>query len=202
MTHDMKTKPELVSRRLSKPDRRRQLLDVALKLVREEGADRLTLGYLALRAAVSKPVVYEHFGTRSGLLIALYKLLDATQSDALRQALTTGDRNLKETAALLAAAYIHCAVDTGGEWHAIGAALAGSEEKGAVLQELLGGYVQLFAGVLAPHCDLPEAELARRCVGLVGAGEALAAAMVQGTYAEADAAGAFAALIRGGLSPG
>lgn len=201
MKHPMKTKPELASRRLAKPERRRQLLDTALKVVREEGADRLTLGHLAVRAAVSKPVVYEHFGTRSGLLIALYKLLDARQSDALRQALTTGDRNLSETAALLAAAYIHCAVDTGSEWHAIGAALAGSEEKGAVLQELLGGYVQLFAGVLGPHCELPDAELARRCLGLVGAGEALAAAMVQGTYTEADAAGAFAALIRGGLSP-
>lgn len=199
MKQETKTKPEIASRRLAKPERRRQLLDTALQVIREEGADRLTLGYLAVRAEVSKPVVYEHFGTRSGLLIALYKLLDARQSDALRQALTTGDRDLKETAALLAAAYIHCAVDTGGEWHAIGAALAGSEEKGAVLQELLGGYVQLFAGVLGAHCELSPAELSRRCVGLVGAGEALAAAMVQGTYTEADAAGAFAALIRGGL---
>jgi len=201
MKQETKTKPELASRRLAKPARRQQLLDTALQVIREEGADRLTLGYLAVRADVSKPVVYEHFGTRSGLLIALYKLLDARQSEALRQALTTGDQDLKETAALLAAAYIHCAVDTGGEWYAIGAALAGSEEKGAVLQELLGGYVQLFAGVLGPHCDLPDAELVRRCVGLVGAGEALAAAMVQGTFTEADAAAAFAALIRGGLSP-
>jgi len=199
MKQETKTKPEIASRRLARPARRQQLLDTALQVIREEGADRLTLGYLAVRADVSKPVVYEHFGTRSGLLIALYKLLDARQSEALRQALTTGDRDLKETAALLAAAYIHCAVDTGGEWHAIGAALAGSEEKGAVLQELLGGYVELFAGVLGPHCELSDAELARRCVGLVGAGEALAAAMVQGTYTEADAAGAFAALIRGAL---
>ena len=41
------------SRRLSKAERRRQLLDTALVIVREEGADRLTLGHLAARAGVS-----------------------------------------------------------------------------------------------------------------------------------------------------
>ncbi|QEI09306.1 TetR/AcrR family transcriptional regulator [Pigmentiphaga aceris] len=176
------------------------MLDTALQIIREEGGDRLTLGHLAIRAGVSKPVAYEHFGTRSALLIALYKALDLRQTNALKQALSAGERNLAETADLLAAAYINCAVDTGGEWHAIGAALAGSEEKGAVLQELLDGYVQLFASVLVPFSELSPAELARRCVGLVGAGEALSAAMVQGTYTESDAANTFAALIRGGVS--
>ena len=57
------------SGRLSSASRRRQLLAVALSIVREEGADRLTLGHLAQRAGVSKPVAYDHFGTRSGLLI-------------------------------------------------------------------------------------------------------------------------------------
>jgi AcrR family transcriptional regulator len=42
--------------RLSKAERRQQLLDTALAIVREEGADRLTLGHLAARAGVSKPI--------------------------------------------------------------------------------------------------------------------------------------------------
>ena len=58
------TTGEAASRRLSKAERRQQLLDTALRIVREEGADRLTLGHLAIRAGVSKPVTYEHFGTR------------------------------------------------------------------------------------------------------------------------------------------
>ena len=125
--------------RLSKAERRRQLLDMALVIVREEGADRLTLGHLAARAGVSKPVPYEHFGTRSGLLIELYKSLDKEQANALREALRRVQRNLKATANVLATAYIHCSADTSGEWHAVGAALSGSEEMGAVHQELIDG---------------------------------------------------------------
>ncbi len=186
-------------RRLSRAERRRQLLDTALLIVRDEGADRLTLGRLAARAGVSKPVAYDHFGTRSGLLIELYKSIDTEQTNALRDALNTGERGFGETVRVLASTYIHCSVDTGGEWHAVGAALAGSEEMDAVHRELLDGYVRLFASVLQPHGALSPVELERRCVGLVGAGEALSAAMVRGDCSEAEAAEAFASLIQGGL---
>lgn len=185
--------------RLPKAQRRRQLMDTALQIVRDEGADRLTLGYLAERAGVSKPIAYDHFGTRSGLLIELYKSIDAEHADALRAALAAGHRSLEDTAQLLASAYVHCSAETSGEWQAIGAALAGSQEKEAVYQQLLDGYVQLFAAALKPHTALPRAELVRRCVGLIGAGEALSAAMVRGQCREAEAAAAFAALILGGL---
>ncbi|WP_413739026.1 TetR/AcrR family transcriptional regulator [Sodalis sp. RH21] len=192
-----------VSRRLSKAQRKRQLLDTALAIVREEGADRLTLGHLAARAGVSKPVAYDHFGTRSGLLIELYKSIDIEQANALRAALTSGERSMEDMAAVLAAAYIHCAANTSGEWHAVGAALAGSGEMEAVYQELIDGYVQLFASVLKPYVTLPPGELERRCIGLVGAGEALSAAMVRGSHRESEAAETFAALIEGGLrAPG
>jgi AcrR family transcriptional regulator len=186
--------------RLSKESRRQQLLDTALIIIRKEGADRLTLGHLATRAGVSKPITYEHFSTRLGLLTALYKLLDEQQLQALQEALTRVQDNLRDTADVLATAYIHCAVDTGGELHAVRAALAGSEEMGAVQQELLAGYVQLFSATLAPHSSLPPAALHRCCVGLVGAGEALCALMLSGQSSEQEAAIAFSALIRGGLS--
>ena len=154
--------------RLSKAERRRQLLDMALVIVREEGADRLTLGHLAARAGVSKPIPYEHFGTRSGLLIELYKSLDKEQANALREDLRRVQRNLEATADVLAPAYIHCSADTSAEWHAVGAALSGSEAMGAVHQELIDGYVQLFVSALEPHSTLPPDELQRRCVGLIG----------------------------------
>lgn len=186
-------------RRLSKTERRRQLLDTAIKIVREEGADSLTLGHLAKRAGISKPVAYEHFGTRSTLLIELYRLIDAEQVNALRAALATDERSFAETAEVLASTYIHCYADTSGEWHAVGAALAGSEEKEAVYQELLDGYVQLFATLLKPHSTLPASVLEQRCIGLIGAGEALSAAMVRGNCSEAEATQTFIALIQGGL---
>ncbi|HEX2526048.1 MAG TPA: TetR/AcrR family transcriptional regulator [Geminicoccus sp.] len=191
--------PPSSTSRLSKAERRQQLLDTARVIVREEGADRLTLGHLAARAGVSKPIVYEHFGTRPGLLIALYKAIDAGQAEAVREALLAAPRELDETATMLADAYMHCYADTSGEWHAVGAALSGSEEMGAVHQELLAIYVSLFVTALEPYSTLPARLLHLCCVGLVGAGEALSAAMVRGEATEKQAAEALAALMRGSV---
>jgi AcrR family transcriptional regulator len=191
-----------VAKRLSKAERRRQLLDTAILVVREEGADRLTLGHLAVCAGVSKPVVYDHFETRSELLIALYRWIDTQKVDAFREAMSASRHSGAETAGLLAAAYIQCAADIDGEFHAVGAALAGSEEKAAVFQELLANSVAMFVAVLAPHSRLSPDELKRRCVGLVGAGEALAAAKLRGDCDEGEAIGTFTGIIDGAVQRG
>ncbi|UIJ72673.1 TetR/AcrR family transcriptional regulator [Aurantimonas sp. HBX-1] len=200
MTSAMATgKGEKIVRRLSKAGRRRQLLDTALRIVRTEGADRLTLGHLAASAGVSKPVAYDHFGTRSGLLIELYRWIDTERVNAFRDAMATEKRGFEETAGMLASAYIDCAADMTDEFHAVGAALAGSEEKAVVFQELLDNSVQMFVSVLTPFAALSSPELQRRCVGLVGAGEALSAAVVRGKLDRTEAAGVFASMIKGSL---
>ncbi|OCR26204.1 TetR family transcriptional regulator [Pseudomonas syringae] len=175
------------------------MLDTALLIVREEDADRLTLGHLAVRAGVSKPVVYDHFGTRSGLLIELYKWIDTERVNAFRDAMSRTTRSVEETALVLASAYIQCAADSTDEFYAVGAALAGSTEKAAVFQELLDNCVQMFVTVLKPHTALSAAELERRCTGLVGAGEALSGALVRGRHGMDEVTDAFASLIRGAL---
>lgn len=189
------------STRLPKAERHRQLLSSARAIVRDEGADRLTLGRLSEAAGVSKPVVYDHFPTRTALLIELYKWLDAEQVDAFRHAMAAKPKGKAETVDLLAEAYIQCAAETKGEVYNLGAALAGSEEKGAVVRERLDHCVKMFVAVLAPHSSASERDLTRRCVGLVGAGEALAASLVQEGGDQAEIVAAFGALIRGSLLP-
>ena len=56
-----------VRRRMSGPERRRQLLDVGRATFAERGLDGTSMEEIASRAGVSKPVVYEHFGTKDGL---------------------------------------------------------------------------------------------------------------------------------------
>lgn len=46
----------MVVKRLRKEDRRAQLLEVARGIVRQQGTEALTLGYLAERANVTKPI--------------------------------------------------------------------------------------------------------------------------------------------------
>lgn len=58
----------------------------------------------------------------------------------------------------------------------------------------------MFVAVLQPFSTLAPPELERYCTGLVGAGEALSAALVRGRYSEAEATTAFASLILHGVA--
>jgi AcrR family transcriptional regulator len=195
MTADTSVATPQRGRRLSKADRRQQLLVTALGVIREEGADSLTLGHLAVRAGVSKPIVYDHFGTRSGLLIELYRWIDTERVEAFRQAMAAAHNDRDETIASLADAYIRCAADLTGEFYVVGAALAGSAEKAEVYAELLDQSVAMFVSVLRPFSRLTGPAATRLCVGLVGAGEGLSSAIVRGKLTEADAIATFNEII-------
>ena len=51
--------------------RRELLLDAAEQLLAEGGSDALRMDALARAGGVTRPVVYDHFGDRDGLVIAL-----------------------------------------------------------------------------------------------------------------------------------
>ena len=181
--------------RLSKAERRLQLLDTARLIVREEGADRLTLAHLAVRAGVSKPVTYEHFETRTGLLIELYRWIDTERISAFRVAMARGSLPAEETIAALAETYLACGTDQGDEFHAVGAALAGSEEKASVYQELVDKVVEMFVTVLRPYSNLSAESLVLASMALIAAGDALTTAITRGNCSAADAVEVFAPLI-------
>lgn len=52
---------------MSGRERREQLLQVGAKLFAEKGFEAVTIEEIAAKAGVSKPVVYEHFGSKDGL---------------------------------------------------------------------------------------------------------------------------------------
>ncbi|WP_437681485.1 TetR/AcrR family transcriptional regulator [Sorangium sp. So ce131] len=182
-------------KRLSKAERREQLLETAEQIVREEGTDALTLGHLAERAGVSKPIAYEHFETRSGLLIALARQIDDRQVAALLEALKRTRQRLEDVARVASAAYMHCCATIGPQWHAILAALKGDEQMDAVEQELLDRYVTLYEDALAPLVHLSKRDMHLRCVAIIGAAEALAADMLRGRTDERAAARALESLV-------
>src|SRR5262245_23893328 len=107
------------SKRMAKDKRRRQLLDTALAIVRDEGTDALTLARLAERAGVSKPIAYEHFGTRAGLLVALFRDYDDRATLAMRAALAEGGKTLQDVASILSATYLDTCLSMGPEVSAI-----------------------------------------------------------------------------------
>ena len=62
---------EAPRKRMSAADRREQVLDVARALVTERGFPRVSIQAVAERAGVTRPVIYEHFGSLEGLLEAI-----------------------------------------------------------------------------------------------------------------------------------
>lgn len=184
--------------RLSHEVRHRQLLEIARRMVGEEGTERLTLARLAERAGVSKPVAYGHFHRRIDLLLELYRWIDTEKVDAFREYMESSRTGSRETIEKLARAYIDCASDVAGEFSAVGAALAGTPEKASVFSDLLENSIRMFVAVLGPHVALAPPELERRCRAFVAVGECLAADVVIGRSTCAEATATFADIIAGG----
>lgn len=190
----------VVSKRLSKTERRDQLLEVARTIVREEGTDAVTLAYVADRAGVTKPIAYEHFETRAGLLIALARWLDDVQVKLFIDELKRTRARLPDVARAASTAYMRCVAACGPEWQAITAALKGDEVMTRVQQEILDRYVRIYFDALAPYTRLSKRELETRCTAIIGAAEALARDMSLKRMDEKAAAATLGSLILSWIS--
>jgi AcrR family transcriptional regulator len=188
-------------KRLPKEQRRDQLIETALRIVRERGTDALTLAHVAEESGVTKPIAYEHFETRAGLLVALAKYIDDRQLVLLHAALKQARPRLEDVARVISCAYLHCYTSAGPEWNAIVAALAGDEAMEAFQRDLLDNYVSIFQGAFGPVTTLPKRELHLRCVAILGAADALGREMLRGRVEEATAARTLGSLAIDCLAP-
>lgn len=176
--------PSASQRRLPKEHRQRQLVDTAWAVVRQEGTEALTLGRLAEAAGVTKPVVYNHFGTRSALLVLLYREFDARQTDRMAQALQASAPTLEDRATIIASAYIDCVMTQGREITGIIASLASSPEMEAVKRECENVFLTHCRDALAPFAPtIGQAGLR----AMLGAAEALSAAAANGELRQDEA---------------
>lgn len=149
----MSTSPRAVAtprRRLSRDDRRRQLIEVAWRIAEAEGADALTLGRLAEQAEVTKPVVYDHFGSRNGLLAALYLDYDQRHAAAMAEALAASPATLTDKADVIAEAYVDCVIAEGRELFGVIAALEGSAELETLKREGHAAFLEKCKTALDP----------------------------------------------------
>src|SRR5215207_7160759 len=75
-------KPRRYAPRMAPGERREQLLDATLALIAEKGYESVSMEGIARRAGVTKPVVYDLFGSLADLLEAL---LEREEARALAQ---------------------------------------------------------------------------------------------------------------------
>lgn len=164
--------------RMTRDERHAQLLEEARVLIREEGTDAFTLARLAERAGVTKPLAYQHFGDREGVLAELYRAFEDRQRRTLADALASTGPELRAVARLVAAAYIDCCLAEGDELADVVAALAGSPTLKQVRDEAEAAYLAAFRDALEPLCG-PLDPAGMQCV--VGAGDALARSALGGS---------------------
>ncbi|NJP66733.1 TetR/AcrR family transcriptional regulator [Streptomyces sp. ventii] len=177
---------------MTKQQRRAQLLDAARALIRDEGTDEFTLGRLAERAGVTKPLVYDHFGDRSGVLAELYREFEERRRETLARVLDDTAPELAAVAGVVAAAYIDCCIAEGRELADVVAALAGSPTLSAVRQEAEDAYLEMCRAALEPLAGpMDPAGL----LSIVGAGDALARGALAGEIGADRAAAALARVV-------
>lgn len=173
-------------RRLSRDERLRQLLDVSWQLIRAEGTDALTLGRLADEAGITKPVVYDHFGTRNGLLTVLYQDFDVRQTALIDAAIAASRPSLREKASVIASSYVDCVLTQGREIPGVLAALDGSPELAAVKRQYQQTFIEKCQRILGPYAGPKGVPLASLWA-MLGAADALSHAAVAGDISEAQA---------------
>ena len=166
-----------------------------MQMIREEGAQTLTLATLAARAGVTKPVAYEHFQTREGLLVSLYQALDVRHTAAAKEALARCTGSLHQTANVIAAAYVDCALEAGIEGAAIEIALAAIGAADGVRHAQEARYVDLYTQALRPFVRVPAENARALMIALVGASDALARDAASGKTSRALAATTLSGLI-------
>ena len=93
-------------------ERREQLIAIARRAFAERGFDGVSVEEIAARAAVSKPVVYEHFGGKEGLYAVVVDREVQELLGTMREALTaTSQRMLLEQATFALLDYVEASSD-------------------------------------------------------------------------------------------
>lgn len=173
-------------RRLTKEARTRQLLEVAWSLIGSEGTDALSLGRLAEAAGVTKPVVYDHFGTRNGLLVALYEDYDVRQTTLFDAAVLEAKSTLMDKAGVVAGAYVDCVLTQGREIQGVLAALSGAPELAALKRQYQELFIKKCAGIFMPFAGAEGISTASLWA-MLGAADALSEAALAGDITDAEA---------------
>lgn len=77
-------------KRMSRADRERQLLEVAEQVLVELGYAATTMDEIARQAGVTKPLLYDHFGSKDGLVGALVARVRTELLQASQEAIAGG----------------------------------------------------------------------------------------------------------------
>jgi AcrR family transcriptional regulator len=168
--------PRAKRMRMSKPDRQTQLVDVAERLFVADGYEATTLEDVAREAGVSRPIVYEHFGSKEGLFLACAGRARAEFEREMQAALADGgDGTPAERLSRAGDVFFAMLERDPRRWALLfGSTMAQSGALSDGLDALRLGTIDLVAALLEASTPTLSSEAALACAhALSGVGEQL-----------------------------
>ena len=144
---------ETPTKRMSKRDRRHQLLDVAAGLLAEGGTRAATMERVAEAAGVSKALPYAHFANAEDLLIALYRRSSVELGESVWAALEEAGPD-DDLAEVWVRSHFHCGARQGVVFAALitpGSAIPSKADRSSTGEAFVGRILRRFFDVDATH---------------------------------------------------
>jgi AcrR family transcriptional regulator len=157
---------DLATRRLSAEARRAQLLKVARDVFASDGFHGAAMEQIAVRAGVTKPVLYQHFESKKELYLGLLEDDMARLLEEIRRAIETARSN-RERIERATGAYFKFIDDNEGSFRLLFRETMGADDEfRRVIERFRDQLAHSIAAVIAAETTLPapESELLARAV--------------------------------------
>jgi AcrR family transcriptional regulator len=144
---------ETPTKRMSKRDRRHQLLDVAAGLLAQGGTRAATMERVAEAAGVSKALPYAHFANAEDLLIALYRRSSVELGESVWAALEAAGPD-EDLAEIWVRSHFHCGARQGVVFAALitpGSAIPSKADRSSTGEAFVGRILRRFFQVEPAH---------------------------------------------------
>ena len=163
-------------KRLPRAERSRQLLEVAEAVFSERGIAAASMEEIADRAGVTKPVLYDHFGSKDGLLAAVIDRAGAELGSAVEGAVS-GAQDADGALAEGLRAYFTFMRKHRGAWLALLNETATNSAGATALERIRQERATFIAALIA--AEVPDSDMTRAMTyaqAVIGACERLATA--------------------------
>ncbi len=165
---------ELATRRLTAEARRAQLLQVARDVFASDGYHGAAMEQIALRAGVTKPVLYQHFESKKELYLGLLEEDMARLLDDIRRAIE-GARSNRERIERATGAYFAFIDSNEGSFRLLFRETMGAEDEfRTAIERFRDELARSISAVIAAETGLPASESELLARGVMGIAESAA----------------------------
>jgi AcrR family transcriptional regulator len=170
--------------RLPRDQRRAQLLDAANEVFTSKGYHAAAMDDIAEAAGVSKPVLYQHFGSKLDLYLALLDSSCDRLVEIVTDALASTDHNADRVVATMGAFYEFVSSSAGEFRFVFESDLTGEGRVQQRLWRVNDEIADAIAAVISEDTALPRAESKLLAISLVGIAQVSARYWVSGDSAK------------------